>query len=86
MQIAPPHLFLTGKGEGMALYDNVLIEDWDKHTKSIQDASDWFKQLKYNPQFSTIFEQGRLNVMITGFNFLLDNLRELKLKYLVQPS
>lgn len=68
----------------MTLHDEVFLADFDKHIKNLEEATEWFKQLYYNPRFSTIFEQTRLSIMITGFDFLLANLKELKTTYQLQ--
>lgn len=66
--------------------DEKMISDFDRHIKNVSNLKEWFDQLYFDPEFSTIFTRPILSIMITGCTFLIENLGKLKITYLAQPK
>ena len=62
--------------------DEKILADFDKHHKATEDLSTWLDKLYYDPEFSTLFNRPVLSMMITGCDYLTENLEALKRKYI----
>lgn len=66
--------------------DEKILTDFDKHHKAVEDLRDWFDKLYYDPVFSTLFNRPVLSLMMTGCDYLIENLEGLKRKYVTRKQ
>ncbi|NVM22325.1 MAG: hypothetical protein HWN68_11165 [Desulfobacterales bacterium] len=64
--------------------DDQILKDFDKHITRVEELSTWLDKLYYDPEFSTIFNRPVLSTLITGCDFLTENLETLKKKYIAR--
>lgn len=61
-----------------------IITDFDKHIQNTEETRDWLKMLYYDPDFSSFFNRPILSMLMTGYDWLADNLQQLRAKYLIR--
>ena len=66
--------------------DEKIVADFDKHIKAVTDLSTWLDKLYYSEEFSTLFNRPVLRMMITGCDYLTENLEALKRKYMARKE
>lgn len=66
--------------------DEKILSDFDKYHKGVEDLSTWLDKLYYSEEFSTLFNRPVLRMMITGCDYLIENLEELKRKYMARKE
>ena len=66
--------------------DEKIIADFDKHLKAVDELAAWFDKLYYSDEFSTLFNRPVLRMMITGCDYLTENLEGLKRKYMARKE
>lgn len=66
--------------------DEKILADFDLHHKDVEALASWLDKLYYSDEFSTLFNRPVLRMMITGCDYLTENLEELKRKYVARKE
>lgn len=66
--------------------DEKILADFDKHHKDVEALSTWLDKLYYAEEFAPFFTRPVLRMMITGCDYLTENLEELKRKYIARKE
>lgn len=66
--------------------DEKILADFDKHIKAVEELAAWFDKLYYTEEFATLFNRPVLRMMITGCDYLTENLELLKRKYMTRKT
>ncbi|GAH37809.1 unnamed protein product [marine sediment metagenome] len=66
--------------------DEIVVKDLEKHIGHLEELSKWLNDIYYRPDFVTIFNQPVISMMSTGTDYLTENLRLLKQKYLLRQK
>jgi hypothetical protein len=66
--------------------DEKIVKDFDTHTSDVDRLHNWLNQLYYDPEFSTLFNRPILSMLMTGCDYLSENLKLLRNKYITLKS
>ncbi len=64
--------------------NDTLISDFDRHISNLMDMDNWLKTLYYHPEFGKFFQHMVLSLLRSAIEYLLVNLREMRMKWLVK--
>ena len=66
--------------------DPKILADFDLHLKRVEELGVWLDKLYYSDEFSNLFNRPVLRMMITGCDYLTENLEGLKRKYIARKE
>jgi len=66
--------------------DEKILQDFDIYLKQLDQIHNWLNLLYYDTVFSTLFNRPVLSMLMTGCDYLTENIRLLRIKYLTSKS
>jgi len=66
------------------LMKDQVLEDFSKYITSLEGLRDWLSRLYYSEDMGTFFNRPVLSILMTTVDFLVANLREMRIRYEVR--
>jgi hypothetical protein len=66
--------------------DTKIIDDLDEDVRKVAEVKDHLTRLYYNEQFSSIFNRPVLSMLFNGCDYLSENIKLLREKYIATRS
>lgn len=70
----------------MPYYDEEVLKDFDEALARQEVTTEWLKKMYNQQDVTTIINKTQISLLLTGSNFLIDNLRQLKQLYLLKAK